>query len=145
VVEDGDRSAGILAVHVGLVLAAFAAFTVSAGMAALYLWEERQLKRRHAAVLKLRVPPLEALDRLASRVALVGLGLLTAGIAVGLARMERNDLDLTVSVTALVWGVFATAAVLRHEGVVRGRRLAWLYLAGFALVAIVLPLTHFAT
>lgn len=144
-VEDGDRSTGILAVHVGLVLAAFAAFTVSAGMAALYLWEERQLKRRHATVLKLRVPPLEALDRLASRVALTGLGLLTAGIAVGLARMERDDLDLTVAVTVLVWGVFATAAVLRHERVVRGRRLAWFYLAGFALVAIVLPLTHFAT
>ncbi|MER3412579.1 MAG: hypothetical protein C4305_09985, partial [Thermoleophilia bacterium] len=39
-----DRfSAAFLALHVGLVLAAFAGFTVAAGLSALYLWEERRL------------------------------------------------------------------------------------------------------
>ena len=63
-----------LDVHVGLMLAAMASFTVAAAMALLYLFEERRLKRRDAAVLRLRLPSLEALDRLASRVAFVGLG-----------------------------------------------------------------------
>ena len=42
---DGAYSSAFLALHVGLVLAAFAGFTLSAGLAALYLWQERRLKR----------------------------------------------------------------------------------------------------
>ena len=57
----------LLALHVGLMLAAFAGLTLAAGMAGLYLWEERRLKRRDARVLRLRVPPLESLDRLSAR------------------------------------------------------------------------------
>jgi ABC-type uncharacterized transport system permease subunit len=144
-VEDRDRSAGLLGLHVGLMLAAFAAFTVAAAMAGLYLWEERQLKRGGSTVLRLRVAPLEALERLAQRVSLVGLVLLTSGIAVGLARLDRSEFDLTVVVSVAIWLVFAVALALRHEGIVRGRRLAWLTLGGFALVAVVLPLTHFAS
>jgi ABC-type uncharacterized transport system permease subunit len=143
-VESGDEAGGVLAVHVALVLAGFAAFTVAAAMAGLYLWEEQRLKRRDASVLRLRIPPLEALDRLASRVALVGLVLLSAGIAVGLARLDRDDLDLTIAVTIAVWALYAVALLLRHEGGIYGRRLALLYLGGFTLVAVVLPLTHFA-
>ena len=144
-VDDADQAGGVLALHVGLVLAAFAAFTVCAAMAGLYLWQETRLKRRDAIVLRVRIPSLEALDRLASRVALAGLSLLTAGIAVGLARLDREDVDLTVAVTVLVWLLYAAVLILRHEGRLRGRRLASAYLLGFALVAVVLPLTHFAS
>ena len=59
----GDDAGFPLALHVGLMLAAFAGFTLAAGLAALYLWEERRLKRRDATVLRRRMPPLEALDR----------------------------------------------------------------------------------
>ncbi len=69
-VEERDDPGWTLAVHVGLMLAGFAGFTVAAAMAALYLWEERRLKRRDTRVF--RLPPLEALDRLAGRVALAG-------------------------------------------------------------------------
>src|SRR3954467_2440981 len=37
----GDISTAFLVLHVGLVLAAFAGFTLSAGLAALYLWQAR--------------------------------------------------------------------------------------------------------
>src|SRR5688572_18003501 len=43
VTEAGD-SGLVLAVHVGLMLAAFAGLTLAAGMAALYVWQERRLK-----------------------------------------------------------------------------------------------------
>jgi ABC-type uncharacterized transport system permease subunit len=144
-IGDADQAGAVLGVHVALVLAGFAAFTVAAAMAGLYLWEDRRLKRRDANVLRLRVPSLDALDRLASRVVLVGLGLLTAGIAVGLARLGSDDVDLTVAVTVLIWGVYAAALLLRLQGLVQGRRLAWLYVLGFGLVGVVLPLTHFAS
>ena len=144
-VHASDGGGWTLDVHVGLMLAAMASFTVAAAMAVLYLFEERRLKRRDAAVLRLRLPSLEALDRLASRVALAGLALLTAGIVVGLTRFDAGDVDAAMTVTAIIWLVYAAALGLRHEAGLRGRRLAWSLVAGFALVAVVLPLTHFAT
>ena len=50
---------------------------------------------------------------------------------------------INIVVTLLILATYAALLVLRHEGW-RGRRAALLNLAGFALVAIVLPLTHFA-
>ena len=47
-------------------------------------------------------------------------------------------------VLAGVWGLYASALLLRRQGVLQGRRLAWLYVLGFGLVGVVLPLTHFA-
>ena len=134
-----------LDLHVGLMLAAFASFTVATAMALLFLFEERRLKRRDAAVLRLRLPSLEALERLASRLALVGLGLLSAGIVVGLTRLDADELDLAMTVTALIWMLYAGVLLLRREAVLRGHRLAWSLVSGFALVAVVLPLTHFAS
>lgn len=143
-VQAGERSGAVLATHVALMLAGFAGLTLAAGMAALYLWQERRLKRHERGVLKVRVPPLEALDHLAARAALASLVLLTLGIGVGASSFERGDFDAAMAVTLAICAVYAALLVLRHEGW-RGRRAALLNLAGFALVAIVLPLTHFAS
>jgi HemX protein len=143
-VEDGGRSGAVLAVHVALMLAGFAGLTLAAAMAALYLWQERRLKRHERGVLRVRVPPLDALDRLAARTVLGSLTLLTLGIGVGAARFQRGDFDVAMAVTLVVWATYASLLVLRHEGW-RGRRAARLNLLGFVLVAIVLPLTHFAS
>jgi len=143
-VEDGERSGAVLAVHAALMLAGFAGLTLAAGMAALYLWQERRIKRHERSVLKVRVPPLDALDRLAARSVLGSLALLTLGIGVGAASFERGDFDAAMAVTLGVWATYASLLILRHEGW-RGRRAALLNLTGFALVAVVLPLTHFAS
>jgi HemX protein len=141
--EEGEHSNAVLAVHAGLMLAGFAGLTLAAGMAALYLWQERRLKRHERGVLRVRVPPLEALDRLAARAVVASLALLTLGIGVGASRFHRDELDAAMVVTIGIWATYASLLVLRHEGW-RGRRAALLNLAGFVLVAIVLPLTHFA-
>src|SRR4051812_18032878 len=70
-----------LVVHVGFVLAAFAGFTLAAALAAVYLWQESRLRHRDTRILGLRVPPLQALERLAKRVVAVSLPLLTLGLA----------------------------------------------------------------
>jgi HemX protein len=141
--EEGDRSGAVLAVHAALMLAGFAGLTLAAGMAALYVWQERRLKRHEKRVLKVRVPALDALDRLAARTVLGSLAVLTLGIGVGAASFERGDFDAAMGVTIAIYAVYAALLVLRHEGW-RGRRAALLNLAGFALVAVVLPITHFA-
>jgi len=140
--ERGD-SGVVLATHVGLMLAGFAGLTLAAGMAGLYVWQERRLKRHDRAVLRVRVPPLDALDRLAARTVLASLVLLAFGIGVGASSFERGDFDVAMGVTLGIVGVYVALLVLRHEGW-RGHRSALLNLCGFTLVAIVLPLTHFA-
>lgn len=147
--EPGESRFGdaFLAFHVGLALAAFAGFTISAALALLYLWQERRLKRHTPGVLRLRAPSLETLDSLAGRTIAFALPALTLAIGVGLARLgsEGGGLDATMAVTFLAWVVYAGYLVLRFEAGWRGRRAAHLSLAGFALVVLVrLALTPFA-
>jgi HemX protein len=142
-VDEGEHSGTVLAIHAGLMLAGFAGLLLAAAMAVLYLWQERRLKRHERNVLRVRAPALDALDRLAARTVFGSLVVLTLGIGVGAASFERGDFDAAMAVTFAVWATYAALLVLRHEGW-RGRRAALLNLAGFALVAVVLPITHFA-
>ena len=144
-VSTDDTAGWQLALHVGLMLAAFAGLTLAAGLAGLYLWQDRRLKQRDVRVLRLRLPPLESLDRLSARTVAISLAVLTAGIVVGLASFDRGDFDVPMAVTLAIWVLYATGLLLRRETGLHGRRFAFLLLAGFALVAVVLPLTHFAS
>ncbi len=144
-VSNRDPAGGLLALHVGLMLAGFAGLTLAAGLAGLYLWQERRLKQRDTGLLRLRLPPLESLDGLSARTALISLVVLTSGIVVGLGSFDRGDFDVSMGAALAIWALYATAFVLRRELGLRGRRFAVLLMLGFALVAVVLPLTHFAS
>jgi ABC-type uncharacterized transport system permease subunit len=138
-----------LVLHVGLVLAAFAGFTLAAALSALYLWQERRLKRREATILRVRAPALARLDELAARTTAVALPALTLGIGVGIARLREagGGFDALMAVTLLTWAVYGGFLVLRFAAGLRGRRAAYVLLAGFVLVAVVrlaLPVTHFS-
>jgi ABC-type uncharacterized transport system permease subunit len=146
---DSHYSNLFLVLHVGLVLAAFAGFTLAAGLSALYLWQERRLKRRESSILRLRAPALAKLDQLAARTIAFALPALTIGVAVGVARLSERGggFDALMAVTVLTWSVYAAYLALRRVAGWRGRRAAFVVLAGFVLVAIVrlaLPITHFA-
>jgi ABC-type uncharacterized transport system permease subunit len=138
-----------LVLHVGLVLAAFAGFTLAAALSALYLWQERRLKERSPRVLRLRPPSLLTLETLAARTIAVALPALTLGIAVGLLRLREDEagFDALMVVTLLTWAVYGAYLVLRYELGWHGRRAAYLALFGFLLVITVrlaLPVTHFS-
>ncbi|HXR11283.1 MAG TPA: cytochrome c biogenesis protein CcsA [Gaiellaceae bacterium] len=137
-----------LAAHVGLVLVALAGFTLAAALSALYLWQERRLKRRAATILRRPAPALATLDRLAFRTVVVSVPALTLGIAVGLGRLvaRHQRVDALVVATLVTWVVWTAYLVLRAMGW-SGRRASYVALAGFVLVVIVrlvLPETHFA-
>jgi ABC-type uncharacterized transport system permease subunit len=138
-------SSDFLVLHVGCVLAAFAGFTLAAGLAALYLWQERRLKRRDAGILRLRLPPLQTLERLAARTITVSLVLLTLGLAAGIVRLRQHNggLDALEAATLATWVLYGAFVVARPGG----RRGAYLALGGFALVIVarlVLAGSHFA-
>jgi ABC-type uncharacterized transport system permease subunit len=143
-----DYSNLFLVVHVGLVLAAFAGFTVAAALAALYLFQERRLKRHDATILRVPSPPLTALDRLSARMILLALPALTFGIAAGLVRLEEDggDVDALMLFTGVTWLTYGGYLGLRARAGWRGRRAAFVALAGFGLVILVrlvLVGTHF--
>jgi ABC-type uncharacterized transport system permease subunit len=131
-----------LVLHVGLVLAAFAGFTLAAALSALYLWQERRLRRHAADVLRLRLPALATLERLTARTIAVALPLLTLGIAAGLFRLREDGggFDPLIAITLVTWAVYGSFLLARPTG----RRAAYLALLGFVLVAVArLPLEHF--
>jgi ABC-type uncharacterized transport system permease subunit len=132
--EDG-YSTLFLVLHVGLVLAGFAGFTLAAALAVLYLWQERQLKHRSSTVLRFRAPSLVTLESLAARTVLFALPVLTLGMAAGFARIRHgSELDPLIVLTVVTWAVYGAFLVLRYGARWRGRRAAYLTLAGFGLV-----------
>src|SRR5205807_4722159 len=137
--ERSGYSTVFLVLHVGLVLAAFAGFTLAAALSGLYLWQERRLKRREASILRLPAPPLAALDRFAFRTVAVALPALTLGIAIGLARLRGSDrsFDAVMVVTLATWTLYGAYLALRSARGWQGRRAAYLALLGFVLVIVV--------
>jgi ABC-type uncharacterized transport system permease subunit len=138
-----------LAIHVGLVLVGLAGLTLAAALAGLYLWQERRLKGHDAGILRLRMPALLTLDSLTVRTIAVSLPALTLGIVAGLVRLVRDggSVDALMAVTLAAWAVYGGFLALRWTAGWRGRRAAYLAVAGLALVLSVhfgLPLTHFS-
>ena len=137
-----------LVFHVGLVLAGFAGLTLAAALAGLYLWQERQLKHRSSTVLRFRAPSLVTLESLAARTVVFALPVLTLGMAAGFARIRHgSELDPLIVLTVLTWAVYGAFLVLRFGARWRGRRAAYMTLAGFALVVALqlsLQMGHFA-
>jgi len=145
----GRYSSLFLVLHVGLVLVGFAGFTLAAALSALYLWQERRLKRREAKILRVSVPSLVTLDDVAGRTIAVALPALTLGIAAGVVRLALHGggFDALMGMTLATWAVYGIFLLLRYEAGWRGRKAAYLLLAGFVLVITVrlgLPAAHFS-
>src|SRR3954464_5257214 len=107
-----------LVLHVGMLTAAFAGFTLAAGLAALYLWQEHRLKGRAPDILKMRLPPLASLEFLAWRTILVSVPLLTLGLLIGVIRQHRdggtfNEREL---ITLFAWIVYGGLLASRPTG-----------------------------
>ena len=115
---------------------------------ALYLWQDRQLKRRSSTVLRFRAPSLVTLESLVARTVTFSLPVLTLGMAAGFARVRHgSDLDPLIALTVLTWAVYGAFLVLRFGIGWRGRRAAYTALVGFVLVIalqVSLQTGHFA-
>ena len=146
--SEGDHPGVLLATHVALMLAGFAAFALAAALAGLYLWQERKLKHRSSTVLRFRAPSLVTLESLAARTVAFALPVLTLGMAAGFARIRHgSELDPLIVLTVLTWAVYGAFLALRFGAHWRGRRAAYMTLAGFALVVALqlsLQMGHFA-
>ncbi len=128
-----------LTLHVALAMLGYACFTVAAGVAAAFLVQERQLKRKLLGSLTYQLPALSDLESLAGIFAAVGAQALGSGLMFGF--MWRHSLTQPLGISdpkvifgILVWMAYTGLWQLRAQGALRGRRVAYLLLLLFLLI-----------
>ena len=127
-----------LPVHVSASFAGLACFALAAGVALMYLLQERQVKGKKFGALFSRLPPLESLDRLNHRLVRIGFVIFTVALVTGAifahhawGRAWEWDQKQVFSLAA--WLLYGAIIQLRRSGW-HGRRNAYLTLVGFAIV-----------
>ena len=124
-------------IHTTLLLFAYASFFVAFAASIMYLWQERELRLKKFSAVFHRLPSLTTVDDIGSTAASVGFTLLTLGILTGViwsqarrGRVWHND---PIEFFALLtWVLYLT--MLHYRVQWRGRKAAWLGVAGFTLV-----------
>jgi ABC-type uncharacterized transport system permease subunit len=138
--SDAGTWTPLLVAHIGVALTGLAVFAMATGVAVAFLLLERQMKGKHFGVLFERLPSLELLDALNRRLVIWGFIALSLTLVTGLGVAARSaharafvGVELT---TAVAWLVFAGLLQARVLAGWRGRRVAWLTMAGFGLLVL---------
>ncbi|MBK9167418.1 MAG: cytochrome c biogenesis protein CcsA [Bryobacterales bacterium] len=130
-----------LSVHVLLVLLGYAALLLMTVGALIYLFQERELKRKQPRSFYQRLPALGTLDDLISRSMTVGFVLITLAVAVGStwAFVEIGTSwirEPKIAVSLFTWGIYMLMLVLRISAGWRGRKAAVLALTAVGCSAV---------
>jgi ABC-type uncharacterized transport system permease subunit len=129
---------GLFVFHTTAATLGLAALGVAFAMSLIYLVQERTLKSKQSFAMLDRLPSLDTSDRIGHQALLLGFPLLTLGIATGIIwNVIANNAIWTGSpkeiFPTLAWILFAVLLVARIVWGYRGRRAAYLTIAGFAL------------
>jgi ABC-type uncharacterized transport system permease subunit len=124
-----------VAPHVVTAILAMALFAIAAGVALMYLLQEREVKGKRFGAFFSRLPPLEALDRLTQRLVRAGFAVFTVALLTGTLGAAAHwhghwTWDPQIVCMVLVWLLFGALVQLRHLGL-HGRRYAVLTMVGF--------------
>ncbi len=131
---------GWLGIHTSLAVLGDSAFAFAFIVSFMYLIQERQLKHKHLGVIFHRLPPLDIMDMITYRALTIGwlfftLGMITGSIWAEIAWGTYWSWDPKETWSLIVWLVYMVLLHLRTLGW-RGRKMAYLSMAGFALVMI---------
>lgn len=131
--------------HIVASLASYAAFTLAAVLAGLYLTQHRNLKQKRFDLTFRKLPTLDKLDRLAAAWAFLGTLLMIASSVIGAWWVRRDSLrGMTVSEAGIfvVLALFLFVSLARKVFGWRGRRHAVWLLVGCAALAVANLLLH---
>lgn len=144
----GDRpvfSGGLQSLHAATIMLAYGAFGLGAAAAAMFLTQQHNLKFDKLRAMLSRLPSVERLDRVASRLALVGFVLFTIGLAAGGQLPPKEGVvywkETKVLWSVLVWLLYAGLLLGHLRAVFTGRRFA----IGLIGVFVFLMLTFWGT
>jgi cytochrome c-type biogenesis protein CcsB len=128
-----------MAIHVPVMFLSYSAFANAFGIGLAYLVQERQIRSKKPSELSYRLPSLEDLDRLIYRVIATAFPVLTLGIMLG--AMWAYDAwgrywgwDAKETWAFITWLIYAVYLHMRLVAGWRGRKTAYLSLAGFLTV-----------
>jgi ABC-type uncharacterized transport system permease subunit len=118
-----------LTVHIVLVLLGLAALLLAAIASLVYLFQERELKRKKPRKSYYRLPALGTLDEVISQAMAVGFVLITlaviAGSTWGFIELKAGWLaDPKIVISFITWGVYMALVFLRTVAGWRGRKAA---------------------
>jgi len=125
--------------HVTLVIASYAAFAVTSVCGVMYLLQERELKAKRFGAGFERLPALNTCDEIGYRSVTIGFALLSLGIVTGIFWNNQRDgrywhNDPKEVMALITWIVYLFPIHYRLTAGWRGRRAAWMSIAGFVVV-----------
>ena len=132
-------------VHISLATFGVAVFALASVVSAIYLLEERSLRRKDFNALSFRSggASLESLDRLSHRLVWLGFPIFTIAMILGVVWVTRRGASFDrpeYPIAMVTWLMYASLLITRSAFGWRGRRAANLTLLGFAAALIVLAI-----
>lgn len=126
--------------HITVSFLGYGFFALSFIAAVMYLIQDKQLRDKEFRLIFYRLPSLEALDRAGSWMIQVGFPLLTVGIITGglwaSVAWTRWAGEWKVIWSIFTWIIYGAYLLVRWVWGWRGRRAAYLSIAGFAAVVL---------
>jgi ABC-type uncharacterized transport system permease subunit len=132
-------SRGWMSSHAAVVLLAYGSFGLASVAGLMYLSQEHDLKFRKLRAVVALMPPIERLERVVGGSVLVGLVLLSIGLALGAINVWRSEegysfWDTKVVWSVVVWTLYLGLLLSRRWYARGGRRFAWGAVGSFAFV-----------
>ncbi|WP_141504138.1 cytochrome c biogenesis protein CcsA [Paenibacillus luteus] len=140
----------LLYIHISLILCAYAALTLGALFAGMYLFLHNQLKRKRWTSVVRRLPSLDTIERYGDRAVIVGVPLLAMSLAIavtsllveGRATLLLDWKVLSSFATLVMYVIYVyQRAMLRRPGL----QLARLYIFSFGLLLLNLLSNYFSS
>lgn len=129
----------LFVVHMLCAFLGYAAFTVGALTAGMYVIQERRLRHKQLRGLSRRLPPLEALEQLNRQILAIGFPLFTVAVGLGIFLAHYVELlgdhwthDAKVLSAGVTWLAYAVLFAGSRTAWLYGRKVAWGTVAGFA-------------
>jgi ABC-type uncharacterized transport system permease subunit len=141
IAQSTTRHSAMFFLHTAVSTLGMAILCVAFAMSMLYILQDRALKAKKTLGILKRLPSLEKCDSIGFRALLTGFVLLTIGIGTGVVVNMEIHRRLWVweakgSFALLAWIVFAATLTARTALGFRGKRSAFLIIAGFVLAVL---------
>lgn len=139
--RDISTAGSLLITHIFSALLGNVVLALAFGVSIAFLIQETLLKKKRFSLLQQKLPSLEQLDHLNTRLLLIGVFLTGAGILTGVLSLFQSDIPVFVFDIRFLWSgitllVYGTALLAHFLYRFQGRRVAWITIVGFvALLA----------
>jgi len=138
-VDDTLFKSTFFGMHTFTALVGYAAFVFSMILGVMYLHMFYEIKKRKFVFMYDRLPPLEVLDSMNFKSQVIGFIFLSIGIATGViwakrAWIEFSFFDVKIFLSWILWLLYLSSLLCRKVLGWRGRRTAYLAIAGFVIM-----------